>query len=110
MSILSLLHAKKTIVLDGAMGTELQRRGYRTQLPLWSAGANIDAPLLVEQIHKDFIIARADIITTNTFRTTKRTFEKTGKPDAAIAATQKDRKSTRLNSSHIQKSRMPSSA
>lgn len=82
------LHNNKLVVLDGAMGTELQRRGYDTKLPLWSATANFDSPELVEQIHKDFILAGADIITTNTFRTTKRTFSKAGTPKKAVEATQ----------------------
>lgn len=75
-------------MLDGAMGTELQRRGYDTKLPLWSASANFDSPELVEEIHREFIHAGADIITTNTFRTTKRTFSKVGAPEKAIEATE----------------------
>ena len=32
---------KRTLLLDGAMGTELQNRGIDVPLPLWSADANI---------------------------------------------------------------------
>jgi len=66
------------LILDGAMGTELERRGYKTRLPLWSAQALLDAPELVLQIHKDYIEAGADIITTNTFRTNPYTVKKSG--------------------------------
>lgn len=63
------LHQSKPMLLDGAMGTELTRRGVNTTLPLWSAGALISAPEVVRQIHMDYLNAGADIITTNTFRT-----------------------------------------
>ncbi len=60
------------------MGTELERRGYKTQLPIWSAQALLDTPELVLQIHKDYINAGTDIITTNTFRTNPYTIKKAG--------------------------------
>ncbi|MFN0158468.1 MAG: homocysteine S-methyltransferase family protein [Bacteroidota bacterium] len=69
------------LILDGAMGTELQRRGVDTGLPLWSANALIAHPEAVLQIHKDYIEAGADIITTNTFRTTRRTLKRANLPD-----------------------------
>lgn len=74
-------------ILDGAMGTELERRGYKTKLPIWSAQALLDAPELVLQIHKDYIDAGADIITTNTFRTNPYTITKARlqKSDQGIA-------------------------
>jgi S-methylmethionine-dependent homocysteine/selenocysteine methylase len=74
------------IVLNGGMGTELQRRGYQTKLPLWSASANIDAPELVEQIHKDYYNAGADICITNTFRTTPRAFSKASRASEVYTA------------------------
>lgn len=88
-SIVEFLRTKTTVILDGAMGTELQRRGYRTTLPLWTAKANTEAPELVKQIHVDYVNAGADIITTNTFRTIRYTYEKQGNREAAIEATLK---------------------
>lgn len=67
-----------TYILDGAFGTELQRRGYSTKLPLWSAQALFDHPDIVRDIHEEYILAGADIITTNTFRTQRRTLIKAG--------------------------------
>ncbi|MCA9695842.1 MAG: homocysteine S-methyltransferase family protein, partial [Myxococcales bacterium] len=58
-----------TILLDGAMGTELEARGARMELPLWSAHALVEAPALVEEIHLDYLRAGAQVISTNTFRT-----------------------------------------
>ena len=69
---------KKPLIMDGAMGTELMRRGIEMPLPLWSSMSNIDQFDQVMNIHKDYIEAGSDILTTNTFRTTPRTFIKAG--------------------------------
>jgi len=71
-----LLATGRTIILDSAMGTELQTRGLSVKLPLWSAQALIDKPDTVRHIHIDNIDTGADIITSNTFRTQRRTYEK----------------------------------
>ena len=62
---------KKTLILDGGVGTEIQRRGYSLHKNTWSALAHYHHPVLVEEIHYDYINAGADIITTNTFSTAK---------------------------------------
>jgi S-methylmethionine-dependent homocysteine/selenocysteine methylase len=66
------------LVLDGAMGTELERRGGRFPLPLWSAGALVSAPDVVETIHREYVAAGADILVANTFRTNPRTLRAAG--------------------------------
>lgn len=66
------------ILLDGAMGTELTRRGVDTTLPLWSAIALDAAPHVVEQIHRDYLDAGAHVLTANTFRTNVRALAKAG--------------------------------
>lgn len=60
---------KRPLILDGAMGTLLQQEGVKSDKYLWASIANISAPELVTDIHKNYIVAGADIITTNTFRT-----------------------------------------
>ena len=72
---------KIPFLLDGAMGTELNNRGVKTELPLWTADANIAHPELVQSIHSDYIYAGADIITTNTFRSTSWTYKRAGYSD-----------------------------
>ena len=57
------------ILLDGATGTELERRGARMSAPLWSAHALLDDPALVRQIHLEYAEAGAQVLTTNSFRT-----------------------------------------
>ncbi len=69
------LAAGKTVLLDGAMGSELHRRGVKTSLPLWSASALYSSPEQVEAVHQDYCRAGASIITTNTFRTNVRVLQ-----------------------------------
>jgi homocysteine S-methyltransferase len=56
-----------TRLLDGAMGTELARRGFELRAPLWGARALQDAPALVEAIHRDYVEAGADALVTASF-------------------------------------------
>ncbi len=58
------------IVLDGAMATELERRGADIDDPLWSARILIDNPALIESVHFDYLAAGADIITTASYQAT----------------------------------------
>lgn len=73
----------RPILLDGATGTELNRRGVDTGLPLWSARALIEAPGTLRQIHLDYLEAGADVLTTNTFRTHARSLAHAGLADQA---------------------------
>ena len=77
-SIADRLNEDRTLLLDGAMGTELYRRGIQTRLPSWSASALVESPQMVREIHEDYIRAGSEIITTNTFRTSTRALSKTG--------------------------------
>ena len=58
------------------MGTELVSKGVKFTLPLWSAEANLSNPSLVTNIHQSYADEGADIITTNSFRSTAWTYEK----------------------------------
>lgn len=80
-SLSGILALRKTVILDGALGTLLEERGIPTGLPLWSANALIASPAAVGTLHEDYILAGADIITTATFRTTRRMFRRAGLPD-----------------------------
>ena len=75
---LARLAAGRALLLDGATGTELQRRGVDTSLPLWSARALLEARDVLHMIHADYVAAGADIVTTNTFRTHRRTLTRAG--------------------------------
>jgi homocysteine S-methyltransferase len=75
------LRAGRPLLLDAAMGTELQRRGADTRLPLWSARALVESPELVSAIHRDEIATGAEVLTANTFRTHRRTLARGGLPE-----------------------------
>ncbi len=77
----------RPILLDGATGTELERRGVDTSTPIWSAMALLDAPQLVEQIHREYLEAGAEVIITNTFRTHRRNLEQVGMGEEAARLT-----------------------
>ena len=65
-------------ILDGALGTEIISRGINLPNYIWSAHTNTENPSLVYKIHKKYIDSGANYITTNTFRTTIRSYLKTG--------------------------------
>lgn len=59
------------VVLDGGTGTELQRRGAKMNPASWCGPASIDNSDLLTQIHLDYISAGADVITANTFASSR---------------------------------------
>lgn len=54
-------------ILDGGMGRELKRMGAPFRQPEWSALALMEAPEKVEEAHRNFIKAGAEVITTNAY-------------------------------------------
>lgn len=54
-------------LLDGAIGTEIQRRGATIDPILWSALATLTHPDTVAAVHQSYADAGCDIITANTF-------------------------------------------
>ncbi|MFP4463239.1 MAG: homocysteine S-methyltransferase family protein [Guyparkeria sp.] len=58
-------------LLDGATGTELEKRGVPMSTNAWSGSASLDQPEILEQIHRDYIAAGADIVTANTYATSR---------------------------------------
>lgn len=54
-------------ILDGAVGTELARRGFALAPPAFAIAANEEAPQLVAQIHQAYLKAGAQALTLNSF-------------------------------------------
>lgn len=73
------LKAPHPILMDGATGTELERRGVETSSAIWSALASFDTPSLLLTIHREYLEAGAEMITANTFRSQRRAMEKVGR-------------------------------
>jgi S-methylmethionine-dependent homocysteine/selenocysteine methylase len=55
------------LILDGGTGRELARRGAPFRQPEWSALALIEAPHFVSAVHRAYVEAGADVITTNSY-------------------------------------------
>lgn len=89
MKLAKRLAAGAPVLLDGAIGTELTRRGVDTSLPLWSTRALLDAPDVLREIHRDYVAAGAEILTANTFRTGRRTMRRCGLGDRAKELTRR---------------------
>ena len=69
------------VFLDGATGSELQRRGAPMHPMAWCAIATESHPQVLCQIHKDYINAGADVITANTFATSRHVLDSIGLSD-----------------------------
>ena len=65
----SKIDSQQVTFLDGGIGTEILRRGYT-----WASHQLKSEPELNLEIHQDYIDAGADVITTNTFQLSKRSF------------------------------------
>lgn len=79
------LAAQPRLVLDGALATELERRGADLNDPLWSARLLIEQPELIRQVHRDYFEAGADVATSASYQASFEGFARRGL-DAAQAA------------------------
>ncbi len=79
------LEAGETILMDGGMGSEFDRRGLTTPT-IWSGGPMITHPDLVREVHEDYIEAGAEIIITNTFSTGRDVLEQVDLEDKIVLA------------------------
>jgi len=69
------------VLIDGATGTELEQRGADMNDDAWCGPANISHREMLEEVHRDYIRAGAEIIITNTFATTRLMLEPAGFAD-----------------------------
>ena len=60
----------KLVILDGAMGSELEKNGAKMDKKLWCGTSSIKFPEIVKKVHEDYIKAGVDVITTNTYAST----------------------------------------
>jgi S-methylmethionine-dependent homocysteine/selenocysteine methylase len=65
------LRAGDVIVLDGGTGTELRRRGIALDASTWSAPATLAHYDQLVRVHADYARAGADVLSTNTFASTR---------------------------------------
>lgn len=88
--IASILRDYPLIVLDGALATELERRGCDLRDPLWSAKVLLEAPELIRQLHLDYLLAGADGVITASYQASVEGFTRRGlAPSEALALIQR---------------------
>lgn len=66
------------VLLDGGTGTELQRRGVAMDPAAWCGPASLESTGVLEAIHLDYISAGAEIITANTYASSRLMLEPAG--------------------------------
>ena len=73
-----LLEKQDIIILDGALGTELERQGYDVSGRLWSAKYLLENPQIIQDLHEDYVRAGSDIITTSSYQASIPAFVEAG--------------------------------
>ncbi|HXF86670.1 MAG TPA: homocysteine S-methyltransferase [Anaerolineales bacterium] len=76
--IASILDHQPVLVIDGALATELERRGYDLKDELWSAKILLEQPEAIKQLHYDYFQAGADCAITASYQATIQGFVKRG--------------------------------
>lgn len=74
------------VILDGALATELERRGADLNDSLWSAKLLLEAPALIRQVHYDYFAAGANVATTASYQATFAGFARRGLNEVQAAA------------------------
>ncbi|MGI9406178.1 MAG: homocysteine S-methyltransferase family protein [Hyphomicrobiaceae bacterium] len=70
-AVKSRLDAGNIVILDGGTGTELERRGVKMNPDAWCGPATLENLDILEGIHRDYIEAGADVITANTYASSR---------------------------------------
>jgi homocysteine S-methyltransferase len=84
------------LVIDGALATELERRGYNLKDELWSAKILLEQPEAIKQLHYDYFKSGADCAITASYQATIEGFMKRGLSEMeALALIQKSVKLAR---------------
>jgi len=77
-SILQRISNGEQILIDGATGTECERRGAPQVANTWNCAATLSHPDLVRSIHEEYIECGAEIIITNTFSSSRHALRSAG--------------------------------
>lgn len=88
-AIASILDLQPALVIDGALATELERRGCDLKDSLWSAKILLEQPEKIKQVHYDYFKAGADCAITASYQATIAGFAKRGLSEAEAVALMK---------------------
>ena len=76
--ITTILNHQPALVIDGALATELESRGYNLKDELWSAKILLEEPQAIKQLHYDYFKAGADCVITASYQASIEGFMKRG--------------------------------
>ena len=68
----------QALILDGGLATALEARGFDLNHELWSARLLMDAPDAIRRVHRDYLEAGADCITTASYQASLPGFARQG--------------------------------
>lgn len=66
------------ILIDGATGTEIERRGVPMVDKVWSGAAALTHPHVIQDVHEDYIRIGAEVIIANTYACSRHVLEGAG--------------------------------
>lgn len=84
--LLQALSRQPFLILDGAMATELEKRGADLNDPLWSAKALLENPAAIEAVHYDYFVAGADVAITASYQASFEGYARRGLDGAGTVA------------------------
>ena len=76
--LMSRARAGTTVLLDGATGTECERRGVPVLPGAWSGGGVLTDPDIVRGVHADYLALGAELLIANTFATHRHVLDAAG--------------------------------
>jgi homocysteine S-methyltransferase len=74
------------LVLDGGLATELERAGFDLDHPLWSARVLAEAPEAITAVHRAYLEAGADCVTTASYQASVSGFWRAGLTESQAVA------------------------
>jgi homocysteine S-methyltransferase len=77
----AVLDRRGVVLLDGAVGTQLQAMGVPMDNTSWAAAGLRDFPFTVQRMHELYLAAGVDVITTNTYSSARHNLEPLGLGD-----------------------------
>lgn len=72
---------REVVILDGAVGTQLQSLHVPMNSHAWAAEALVSHPYTVRRMHENYIAAGCDVITVNTYASARHNLEPLGQGD-----------------------------
>ena len=75
------IRAGGTVLIDGATGTEVERRGVPQLENAWNGGGALSHPDVLRSVHEDYIREGAEIVISNSFATHRHALRDAGVED-----------------------------